>query len=241
MTYSPEYDATPQPRRTPPLDLTADRIDEILGRRGISPEQVLHDDGDPQSRAAVIRAALTTCAEKIPRHYRAAVCDTPDLHAWVDDLVAGARHHIVTSVATGPSLLLLGPTGVGKTFQAYGAIRDLAVTGIRARWVAASAADIYAALRPRHQVDSETEFQRFAGADVLLVDDLGAAKASDWTEEVNYRLINHRYENEKPTLITSNVTPAQLGHALGDRVGSRLSEMCQRVVLKGGDRRRTAA
>jgi DNA replication protein DnaC len=241
MTYSPEFEAMlndSRPRHAAPVDVTSNRVGEVLVRRGVNIDQLLEDDGDPHGKHANIRLALGVCAEKIPRHYRAAVADVPEIHAWVDALVAGSRRHIVVAVHTGPSLLLLGPTGVGKTFQAFGAIRDLAVTGVRARWVATSAADLYASLRPRHQVDSETVFDRYAKADVLLVDDLGAAKATEWTEEVNYRLINHRYEAERPTLFTSNVRPSELGAALGDRVASRLTEMCQRVVLKGSDRRR---
>lgn len=222
----------------PPVDPGIDRLGEILAARGIDPATVNKETGDPQSPGGLIRAAVQHNAEAIPLHYRSSVATAPELRTWVDALVADAGLRIVPFVKTGPSLLLLGPTGVGKTYQGYGAIRDLAVTGITARWIAATAADIYAALRPRHGIDSEKEFQRYAGADLLFVDDLGAAKASDWTEEVNYRLINHRYEAERPTLFTSNVPPAQLGSALGDRVASRLTEMCKHVVLKGNDRRR---
>lgn len=226
---------------TPPIDTTLDRLDEILTARGITPEQVNHNDGDPQSRSSLIRWAIVDNQQRIPRHYRDAIPTDPHIRTWVDQLVAGASGRIVPSITTGPSLLLLGPTGVGKTYEAYGAIRDLAVTGVKAKWVAATAADIYAALRPRHLVDSETEFKRYADAALLVIDDLGAAKATEWTEEVNYRLINHRYEAELPTLITSNVPIRELGSALGDRVASRLMEMCQRVVLRGDDRRRRAA
>ena len=226
---------------TPPIDTSLDRLDEILAARGITPDQVNHDDGDPQSPGSLIRRAITDNRERIPRHYRDAVLTSPEVRSWVDRLVAGAKGRIVPAISTGPSLLLLGPTGVGKTYEAFGAIRDLAVTGVKAKWTAATAADIYAALRPRHQVDSEREFERFAKCPLLVVDDLGAAKATEWTEEVNYRLINHRYEAELPTLITSNVPIRELGSALGDRVASRLMEMCQRVVLRGDDRRRRAA
>lgn len=225
----------------PPIDTTADRLDEILAARGITPEHVNKQDGDPQSPSSIIRWAVTDCRTRIPRHYRDAIPTEPRIRDWVDQLVAGAGGRIVPAITTGPSLLLLGPTGVGKTYEAYGAIRDLSVTGVKAKWTAATAADIYAALRPRHLVDSETEFKRYADAALLVIDDLGAAKATEWTEEVNYRLINHRYEKELPTLITSNVPARELGQALGDRVASRLTEMCQRVVLKGDDRRRAAA
>ena len=103
--------------------------------------------------------------------------------------------------------------------------------------MATPAADLYARLRPRHGVDSEDVFERHAKAPVLMLDDLGAAKGTDWVEEVNYRLINHRYERMLPTLVTSNVRPRDLAGVVGERVASRLTEMATPVVLKGPDRR----
>ena len=121
-------------------------------------------------------------------------------------------------------------------------MRELAVTGVTARWAVTTAADLYAALRPRPGIDSEAEFRRYRDARLLLVDDLGAErKPTEFTEEVNFRLINHRYEHHLPTLMTSNVEPKELRARLGDRVTSRLAEMCERVAMKGNDRRRNAA
>lgn len=176
---------------------------------------------------------------RIPAHYRDAVADVPEVAGWVRALVetAEAERRTVPRIVTGPSLLLVGPTGTGKTFQAYGAIRALTVSGAACSWQALTAANLYAQLRPRHQVDSEAVFDAIANVGVLVVDDLGAAKGSEWNEEINYRLINHRYEHELPTLITSNVPTKELVSALGERVASRLVEMASRVVLHGTDRR----
>ncbi len=99
---------------------------------------------------------------------------------------------------------------------------------------------MHARLRPRAGHDGERELQTLTRCPLLLLDDLGAAKTSEWTEELTYRLINHRYEHMLPTLITTNLPTAELRTALGDRVASRLAEMTERVVLTGPDRRRTA-
>jgi DNA replication protein DnaC len=188
----------------------------------------------------IARGAERTAAA-IPSHFVDATVTEPEVARWVrslaDATVAAMRTELA-AVSTGPSLLLLGPTGTGKTHQAYGAIRAISVSGLHCSWLATTAADVYAALRPRPKVDAEAEFHRYAGARLLVLDDLGAAKASEWTEEVNYRLINYRYERSLPTIITSNVRPKLLGEAVGERVASRLVEMCQRVVLEGDDRRR---
>lgn len=185
-----------------------------------------------------IESGLDRVAANVPEHYSDATADVPEIIAWVQELVALAAQSSRPVVRTGPSLLILGTTGTGKTYQAYGAMRALSTSGVACRWAFATAAEIYARLRPRHGVDSEAEFRHFARSPLLVIDDLGAAKASDWTEEVNYRLVNYRYEHVLPTLITSNVPTRELRSVIGERVASRLVEMCQRVVLQGTDRRR---
>ncbi|CCA55383.1 putative DNA replication protein, partial [Streptomyces venezuelae ATCC 10712] len=88
---------------------------------------------------------------------------------------------------------------------------------------------------------------------LLLLDDLGSAKATEWTEEVTYRLVNERYNACRPTIYTSNL-PARavldeqgrplgpdLTTALGERIVSRLSEDTTVVAMTGTDRRRRGA
>jgi hypothetical protein len=124
-----------------------------------------------------------------------------------------------------------------NTWQAYGAVRGFAALGVRTHCRVTTAADLYARLRPRHGIDSEDVFEEYAGAPFLVVDDLGAVKNSEWIEEVNYRVVNYRYERMLPTLFTSNHPPTELAGILGGRVSSRLNEMAKRVSLKGEDRR----
>jgi DNA replication protein DnaC len=202
-------------------------------------------DGD----VAADRAALAAeyAAAHIPARFADALPTVPEVEQWTADVVRGAmdessrRGRLVSTIHTGPSLLLLGSTGVGKTFVAYGAMRVISLLGIHARWQVVSAADLYALLRPRHGVDTEEEFRSIADAPLLVVDDLGAAKTSEWVEEVNFRLVNSRYEQARPSLFTSNVPPRDLAAALGERVASRLAEMTTQVAIKGQDRRRGRA
>lgn len=177
--------------------------------------------------------------DRIPSRYADAVVSVPEVADWVRSVIRSVADAKMTipRVGHGPSLLLVGGTGSGKTYQAYGAIRALTVSGASCPWIATTAADLYAALRPRHRVDSEEEFERYLRAAVLVLDDIGAAKGTEWNEEVNYRLINARYEREQPTLITTNVPAKDLQAALGERVTSRLVEMTRRVIIKGADRR----
>ncbi|MFF1709266.1 ATP-binding protein [Streptomyces sp. NPDC058268] len=231
----------------PPSTFRGHDIEPLLANRGLTADWFTTDDFDPHSTANVARVTYGETAAKIPFHYRSARTTLPQLRTWIERLVADAktaqaqRGAPIASITHGPSLLLLGVTGVGKTYEAYGALRELAVTGVYGQWAVTTAADLYAALRPRHGVDSEVEFARYRNARLLLVDDLGAdRKPTEFTEEINFRLINHRYENHLPTLLTSNVGPKELAARLGDRVTSRLAEMCERISLKGDDRRRAA-
>ncbi|OXS35419.1 ATP-binding protein [Streptomyces sp. XY006] len=219
--------------------------DDALTAHNLTPDQINDITGDPYDRWSIARKEIHHATQHVPFIYQRALPDQPEVKAWADSLIAASREQsagrVTTSVGRHRSLLLLGVTGTGKTHQAYGALRYLAPTGITWRWTATSSADLYAALRPRAGVDSETEFRKYAHAPLLLLDDLGAAKSSEWVEEINFRLVNHRYENQLPTILTSNVLPKELIDRVGDRVSSRLIEMCDRVVIKGGDRRKQAA
>lgn len=215
----------------------AARIDAYLKR------QVGLDTLQP-AEVAFIRQHFLNCAEEqrqkaiayfekqVPRRYSTAR-PTPVAAAWAQAVVANAEET--------RSLLVVGPTGTGKTHYAYSVLRAIAETGTTTGWAALTAADLYASLRPRAGRDSEATFESITGTGVLFVDDLGAAKLTEWTEEVTYRLINHRYEQCKPAIFTSNVPPSQLRDVLGERIASRLTEMCERVTLKGDDRRKGMA
>lgn len=183
---------------------------------------------DVSTRDGYLRRAVAMTDQRIPPRFRDATATHATVTAWRDSFGDDS-----------PSLLILGPTGAGKTHQAYGAIRGLAAAGLTIGWTAATAPDLLASLRPREGYETEAQFARYADAELLMLDDIGAAKVTEWAEEILYRLVNRRYEAKMPGIFTSNVPAAQLREALGERVASRLAEMCLQVVLRGPDRRRT--
>ena len=182
---------------------------------------------DVSTREGFLRRAVEMTDKRIPPRFIEAAASHPGVVAWCEAFGESS-----------PSLLILGRVGTGKTFQAFGAVRTLAARGVTVAWHADTAPGLLASLRPREGVDSESEYRKVATVPLLLLDDIGAAKASEWTEETLYRLVNDRYEAMLPGLFTSNVPASELRAALGDRIASRLAEMCQRVVLRGSDRRR---
>lgn len=222
-----------------------------LAERGITLASGPVPDERPEPSPAE-RAAQ----KRIPFDFRNAVVDHPQVKAWVRQIAANAVADDLggrgrREIAHGPSLLMWGPTGPGKTHQAYGAIRALTAAGCSVRWHAVTAADLYGQMRPRPGIDVEYQLRRIVRVPLLLLDDLGAAKSSEWTEELNFRLLNWRCENRLPTLITTNLPPVRepgmpretrvLRDMVGDRVLSRLSGMCQPVEFTGPDRRFAAA
>lgn len=72
---------------------------------------------------------------------------------------------------------------------------------------------------------------------LLFIDDIGAEKVSEWVEEVIYLIVNTRYENNVPIVFTSNYPLSGIAEKVGERVASRIKEMCHIVKLDGEDRR----
>ncbi|MFJ8602260.1 ATP-binding protein [Streptomyces shenzhenensis] len=219
-----------------PIGGIARRLASILTARGIDPTVPLTDPMEPIP-------ALQAAQDRIPARYQVAVADHPAVAAWVRGIARAGRPgpEGAPGIAQGRSLLIVGTTGTGKTHQAYGAVRSLLLAGVRLRWKATTAADLYAELRPRPGHDGERELMDLARCPLLIIDDLGAAKNSEWTEEITMRLVNRRYNEMLPTLVTTNLGMADLCAHIGDRVASRLSEMSDKVILDGPDRRRALA
>lgn len=225
----------------------------------LPPEAPTPDDpGHPEwHRRQRVEFAMKRWTRATPRRYRTATATDPRVLDWAR---TAAEHFAYPAPDPDdedafdnapplPSLLLTGTTGTGKTHQAYGALRAIAESGPRRRYglIATTAADMYGQLRPTGQVGAaEHQMRQYATIPLLLLDDIGSAKASEWTEEITYRLVNERYNACLPTIFTSNLPPRartagrpDLASALGDRVVSRLAEMTTVIGLTGHDRRRT--
>jgi DNA replication protein DnaC len=175
------------------------------------------------------RGRLERLAERIPPVHR----QPGQLHAkvrgWVDQLVAGGH----------PSLILVGDVGVGKTWQAWHAAESALEAGWDGR-VEVVAADEFRRLTfPGDDPGRERAVRvaLLAECDLLVLDDVGAHRSTDWYLEALWAVVNRRYEHERPTVVTSNVADLQV--ELGARIASRLAASAVFVVLDGPDRRRS--
>lgn len=78
----------------------------------------------------------------------------------------------------------------------------------------------------------------YSNIDILILDDFGVEKNTDWAFQMLYILINRRYENMNKTIITSNLSLSQLADKLNDdRIPSRLQQMCDIIETAGFDYR----
>lgn len=134
----------------------------------------------------------------------------------------------------GRNLCLFGPVGVGKSHAAVAAVRHLHQRGLSVRFL--PVVELLDMLRPG---GPEGTFEQLADRDVLVLDDLGTERATDWTAERLYAVINRRWLEERPTVVTTNLPPDEFETAIGPRAFSRLvGNGAVSLRLGGADRRR---
>jgi len=203
------------------------------GGTHINSAQIITDRQD------AIQRMTARLDEVTPKRYRRPIPMDPRIEAWVEEYAQDPT--------TARSLLLMGPTGTGKTHAAYGALKAAAVRGMRPNragryilgtWATTTFPDFLSKMRPGQfaQGDALTS-QRYMDSlrdtPLLLLDDLGLAKETPFIEECTHRLISGRYDEERPTIYTTNWTAGNLAEKVGDRIADRLAQECLIVSFKG--------
>ncbi len=125
--------------------------------------------------------------------------------------------------------LFLGKTGSGKTHLATAMLKEIIFRGYKGYF--ANTVQLLNFIRlaqfNHNKFDELNDFMdNLLSQDLLILDDLGAEKTTDWTQERLYSIINSLYENNKTIIATSNCTIGELIERLGERTISRLCEMC---------------
>jgi len=156
-------------------------------------------------------------------------------------------------------LLFTGSIGVGKTHLAVGVlsrlVQEYGVNGLFCdyRELLKSIQNSY---NPQVQTTELELLKPVFAAEVLVLDDLGAQKPNEWVWDTVALILNTRYNDRQTTIITTNYAdlPAgsgglsdaeraareqTLGDRIGDRMRSRLAEMCVRIEMTGEDFRQT--
>jgi DNA replication protein DnaC len=141
----------------------------------------------------------------------------------------------------GKGLILMGAVGCGKTHLGCAILNCALEDGYHAAyWDVPQQLELMM-YGHADDIDQMRILDKALMAQVLLLDDLGAEKASDWTRKELMVILDERYRENKPTIITSNLmlTDGELRQTCGDRAYSRLcSDHYQAVALTAADYRR---
>lgn len=139
----------------------------------------------------------------------------------------------------GMGLLLHGPIGTGKSFLAACIANEVMAQGYRARMInLANTAD------EMWNADKAAYIADLVKYPLLILDDLGVERKSEYMQEMVYKIVNARYTAGAPVIVTTNLTPdeltktADLGYA---RTYDRLLERCLPIGVDGKSRRRKGA
>jgi len=152
-------------------------------------------------------------------------------------------------------LMLLGPIGVGKTHLAVGTLRELVVQK-NASCLFYDYRELLKEIQNSYNASVHTTeleiLKPVFETEVLVLDELGAVKPTEWVWDTVSHILNTRYNDKRTTIITSNFADLPPGgesrplasraardETLGDRIGermrSRLHEMCRKVEMDGRD------
>jgi DNA replication protein DnaC len=140
---------------------------------------------------------------------------------------------------------MIGLPGVGKTHLAVAILKECITKGGTGRFY--TMIELLGALRSTYAgQDGLTEsavLKAVTEADLIVLDELGRERATDWRDEVLHLVVNARYSNRRPTIFTTNFDvgeiedPDALQVRVGLRVYSRLQEMCEILNLDAADYR----
>jgi DNA replication protein DnaC len=144
-------------------------------------------------------------------------------------------------------LLLTGPVGVGKTHLAVAMLRGLTEKGAHSLFCEYGSLlkEIQDSYNPISRTSEMSVVAPIYEAEVLVLDELGASKPTEWVLDTMTQVIGRRYNYNKLTIFTTNYTDVRqnpsaetLQDRIGARLRSRLYEMCDTVLIEGEDYRR---
>lgn len=172
---------------------------------------------------------------EVPPRYRS--CRFENFNAYNAKL-ARKMDIVKKLVSERRGMFLFGPVGSGKTHLAISALAEYIIAGARCKFL--GAADFVCGVQGAYGNPKEI-VRELLDYRVVLIDDLGAERATESSRAALLYLVDQLYGARKKFIVTSNQTPAEI-HAFEPRIMSRLTEICTLVELAADDYRiRSAA
>ena len=202
-------------------ELDAKRIKSVLGDSLMPPDcqRMTFDSFKPRQAVSL---AMPQPYEKdyYAQRMRARVIHLRELGVSLKQHVARAKK-VCREYAGNPEghLILLGEPGSGKTHLAAAIGNHLTAQGKAV--VFAVVPDLLDTLRPGRDGVYHNLLMAYQTAPLLILDDLGVEKGSDWTGEKLYQIVNYRYNHLLPLVVTSNEMPQDVDPRLRSRLFDR--------------------
>jgi DNA replication protein DnaC len=194
-------------------------------------------------------AAKLLTSARIPKRY--ARCDLQSFVTYPNEklckAVDHARRFIDAFPAVQKGMCLVGPAGIGKTHIAVAILRTLVVEK-RVKGLFYEVPELLKLIRSTYNPVVRTAemdvLRPVMEAELLVLDDLGKERTTDWVEETMNFIVSTRYNEKRITIFTTNNSPVDdddqldsLKVRVGFRIYSRLFEMCEFVDYEGADYR----
>lgn len=133
-------------------------------------------------------------------------------------------------------IMLYGTVGTGKTFASACISNYLMEHG---KTVLVMNLGLYINKIQREWAEAENSVLEYVkNCDLLVIDDFGVEKVSEFVIDKTFALIDTRYRAEKPMIITSNLNLESINKKFGSRISDRISEMCYQLAVVGESKRK---
>lgn len=198
------------------------------------------------SRFAAEKARILAVKENVGARFGDATFQNWNSSGGRDEMLAIAEDYArrwPEMETQGLGLFIHGSPGSGKTHLVAALGLHLMRLGVSvAFWPMQELLDRLRATYGGASVESEHEILTgLERSQLLIIDDVAATKTTEWAEGLFYSVVDKRYRQKKPLIVTTNVTPQKLRETLGERTASRLDEICLPICNSLSDYRRKIA